>query len=162
MQRDCSPQTPRRQAEERKEFKMSAYVLPDSDLNALLSFAHAYGLQVQHNGVTYRCSEPETCQLLAVALRAENTNSVNVRYNENDQAVPITWRCLDSETPNPVEVAELTKHYDYNACETGEEYCETLPYAVTTTIRAAAALLLPGQQAIAKAQEQAGKDAERT
>jgi len=112
---------------------MSAFIVSDTHINALVSYATGGG--------PFRVSDGNP-QELGQMLVNENYRSVNYRYRERDE--PHTFRYRPYIKPlKPVEVIKLCDCYDYQSCET-DDYEKSEAYRLIQGIRSKALHLLPG------------------
>jgi hypothetical protein len=129
-------------------FTMSAFIVSDYHIHALLNFAitrrenvHVYQHQILINRQTTTARLSEIGQILL----NENYRSVNSRYTGNDTAPAYKFkRLIHSNTP--VEILKACSCYDYQACET-DDYNDTLAAHIIDAIRRAAINSLPGYDA---------------
>jgi hypothetical protein len=100
---------------------MSAFICTDETVNALAQLAPLDDSSLRQNVVNL--------------LRAENTRSVNYRYNEDDAIEPVTYQPNDAVSKlTPVEILKLCNHFDYQASET-DDYHESQAAKIVETIR---------------------------
>lgn len=101
---------------------MSAFIVTDNTINALLGFADAYTLQKFHVG-----SLNEVGQILV----DENYRSVNYRYKTDDK--PHTYR-YSRYTVKATDAAQHMDCYEYQACET-PDWEITLAFRICAHLR---------------------------
>lgn len=123
---------------------MSAFILNDYHLGAMVQFAVLHRVNVYHKGTWYYIQNHGTPDLLLTVLHRQNVRSVDSRYNEKNDVddlkfKPIAWSF------SAVQIIKACNCYDYQACET-EDYHDTLAFAVSDAIRAAAGRKLPGYE----------------
>jgi hypothetical protein len=147
-------------ATDRKERIMSAYIVRDEIILAMVSFAHGYTLRIEHQGRTYRGADASDCQALVDALIAENYASVNHRYHETTPPHAISWVAMGDATPDAVDIVEQVREYDYHACE-HPGYTESLAHAVVAALTKAAEAMHQGAQLVRDAAHTAARDAQR-
>lgn len=90
---------------------MSAYIVSDATIDALVTFAIGGGV--------YRVTS-ENPQKVGQMLVNENYRSVNHRYREKELAHTYTFKPMTRHL-SPVTILKLCDCYDYQACET-EDY----------------------------------------
>lgn len=119
---------------------MSAYIVSDAHINALVSYASSADVRYTYNGETIRIRgrEAETASLLYIA----NVESVNSRYNECEPSDGFRFRM--SIKPRPaLHIVKACNCFDYQACEV-ENYGDTIAAKITSAIRDDACRDLPG------------------
>jgi hypothetical protein len=94
---------------------MSAFIVTDSHINALVRYASRHNIRVFY-GATLQChAVRESEQSTADILLNENVKSVNYRYNENDNASIV----YDYKAPllTPIEAIKAAQCLRYQSCE---------------------------------------------
>jgi hypothetical protein len=125
---------------------MSAYLVPDFHINALVSWARdRHG----SNAVSYywegrRREVRNDEKRIASVLYAQNVRSVNHRYNESDAAHGFKFQYV-SNVLNPIDVIKGCHGYGYQACET-DDWQQTEAHAIIEGITQSAIRALPGYQ----------------
>lgn len=123
---------------------MSAFVVPDAHINALVTFGSKHDARFIHNRVrrAIKGNEAEIASLLYIA----NVESVNHRYREDGESVGFKFR------PDPnvsrrtaVQILAACACFDYQACEV-DHYEETIGHAIIQAIRTAACRRVPGYE----------------
>jgi hypothetical protein len=125
---------------------MSAYLVPDYHINALVSWAAG---RHGSNAVSYwwggrRREVRGEEKRIASVLFAQNVRSVNSRYNEADPAHGFKFK-LVSNMLNPIDVIKGCHGYGYQACET-DDYEQTEAFAIIAAIAQSAIRSLPGYE----------------
>jgi hypothetical protein len=124
---------------------MSAYILPDFHINALVTWAaNKHG----SNDASYcwqgsRRDIRGDVKRIASVLHAENVRSVNARYQECDPAHGFTYTATSSNILNPIDVIKACHGYDYQACE-ASGWEESEAKAIVDGIEACAVRSLAG------------------
>jgi hypothetical protein len=117
---------------------MSAYIVSDNHINAIVKFAS------QHSsggfGVVPQVAGNE--QAIAELLLAENTRSINYRYRESTPVEPIVFS-LDAPTLSPIQVLKACDCLDYQSCET-DDWESTTACKLISAIKSDAVRRLPG------------------
>jgi hypothetical protein len=123
---------------------MSAFIVPDYHINALVSWAaERHGL----NAVSYywggrRREVRGDEKRIASVLYAENVRSVNARYREADAAHGFKFKRVPNRL-NPIDVVKACHGYGYQACEAnGWEQSEA--FAIIAAITQSAIRAVPG------------------
>jgi hypothetical protein len=122
---------------------MSAYIVPDYHINALVSWA------ASRNGsgaVSYywngkRREIRNDAKRIASVLYAENVRSVNSRYKEADLAHGFTFKQV-ANMLNPIDVIKACHGYGYQACET-DDWPQSEAFAIIAAITQSAIRALP-------------------
>jgi hypothetical protein len=78
-------------------------------------------------------------------LYRQNVRSVDARYQEGNEVESLRYRPTGRPAVSAVQMIKACNCYDYQACET-DDYYETLAYAISDAIRAAAGRLVPGYE----------------
>jgi hypothetical protein len=126
---------------------MSAIVVPDYHINALVSWAgDRHGL----NSVSYwwnnegrKISNDQ--QRVASILYAENVRSVNYRYGESTPEDGFVFKRVNTCLLKASDVIKACHGYSYQASETGV-YEQTEAHKIIRAIELAAIKTLPGYQ----------------
>ena len=115
---------------------MSAWIVSDAHIDALITYAHSGGYD--------RVNRPETETELGQILVNENYRSVNARYrNEYGEPHRYTFKPYIDKPLKPVVVIKLCNCFDYQACET-DDYPKTPAAHIVESIRDRAISNLPG------------------
>lgn len=125
---------------------MSAYIVPDYHINALVSWAagrHGSGAVSYYWGGKHREIRNDAARVASV-LFAENVRSVNSRYKEHDPAHGFKYKPVLNRL-NPIDVIKGCHGYGYQACE-AEGYEQSEAFAIVAAIAQAAIRALPGYQ----------------
>ncbi len=125
---------------------MSAYVVPDYHINALVSWAAG---RHGSNAVSYwwggRCREVRGDERrIASVLYAENVRSVNSRYKEHDAAHGFVFKMV-ANMLNPIDVIKGCHGYAYQACE-ADDWEQSEAHAIIQGIERSAIRSLPGYE----------------
>jgi hypothetical protein len=125
---------------------MSAYLVPDYHINALVSWAAG---KHGSNAVSYwwagrRREVRGDEKRIASVLYAENVRSVNSRYKEHDPAHGFVFK-LVANMLNPIDVIKGCHGYAYQACET-EDWEQSEAHAIIQGIERSAIRSLPGYE----------------
>lgn len=123
---------------------MSAYIVPDYHINALVSWAAgrhgSNAVSYYWNGKRREVRNDE--KRIASVLYAENVRSANARYKEAGAAHGFTFKRVPNML-NPIDVIKACHGYGYQACEAeGHEQSEA--FAVIAAIAQSAIRALPG------------------
>lgn len=119
---------------------MSAFVVSDTHINTLVSFASLHQATYSHSGVYKRIKDRE--QDVAALLYAANVRSVNHRYDETEPFGNFVFRWVIN-LPSTLAILKACDCYEYQACET-DDYPQSEAAAVINAIRAWAIPRLPG------------------
>ena len=121
---------------------MSAFVVPDAHINALVTFGSKHDARFIHNRVrrAIKGNEAEIASLLYIA----NVESVNHRYREDGVSVGFKFR-PDRRDRTAVQILAACACFDYQACEV-DHYEETIGAAIIQAIRGAACRRVPGYE----------------
>lgn len=125
---------------------MSAYVLNDNNIDALLTALRAkYTLAGRStftlDGTKLDVHDDEALDMLGAILIKQNYQSVNYRYKENTQ--PHEYKFKECELLNDVQLFKLCDCYDYQACE-APDYSQTNAHKLIDRLRHAIISSLPG------------------
>ena len=123
---------------------MSAYLVPDYHINALVSWA---ATRHGSNAVSYywagsRRDVRANPKRIASVLYAENVRSVNARYSECDPAHGFVFKQVPNML-NPIDVIKGCHGYSYQACE-AEGWEDSEAFAIIQGIEQSAIRSLPG------------------
>jgi hypothetical protein len=96
---------------------MSAFIVSNTQINALVRYASRLGLSYQYAGLTRRVAgmEQETAEMLLAA----NYDSVNARYRENELPREIVYR-IDAPMLDAIKAIKLANSLAYQSCEFDE------------------------------------------
>jgi hypothetical protein len=126
---------------------MSAYIVPDYHINALVSWAaNRHGINVVSYwwaGDRYELRHNE--QRIASVLYAENVRSVNFRYSESTTASGFRFKNVMTHMLKAVDVIKACHGYIYQACE-ADDWKDTEARAIINAIEQAAIHSLLGYQ----------------
>lgn len=126
---------------------MSAYVVPDYHINALVTWAmerHGLAAVTYYWGGRRREVRGDEKRIASV-LHAENVRSVNSRYNEADPAHGFKFKRVSNRL-NPIDVIKACHGYGYQACETAD-WEQSEAFAIVDAITQSAIRSLPGYEA---------------
>ena len=112
---------------------MSAFMLSDNHLNALLSFLKKNTRHAQWT--------KDDLSRYGNVLKHQNNRSVNFRYKTEDKCSEFILK--DVVSPSAVQVLKYCACYDYQACET-DDYKNTEAFEIIQKIRSIAIDKLPG------------------
>lgn len=115
---------------------MSAYIVTDNTINAIITWAFTNKVWV--NGAYVTGNE----QNLAAMLFKANVDSVNYRYEENTADDSFEYAPY-TKTLSIVNMASLLAHFEYQACEV-EDWENTEACRFINTLRKALLSTLPG------------------
>lgn len=125
---------------------MSAYLVPDYHINALVSWAagrHGSNAVSYYWGGRRRDVRGDEKRIASV-LYAENVRSVNARYCESDPAHGFKFKLVPNRL-NPIDVIKGCHGYGYQACE-AEGYEQSEAFAIVAAIAQSAIRALPGYE----------------
>ena len=125
---------------------MSAYLVPDYHINALVSWAagrHGSNAVSYYWGGKHREVRNDEKRIASV-LYAENVRSVNARYRGADPAHGFVFKRV-ANVLNPIDVIKGCHGYGYQACE-AEGYEESEAFAIVAAIAQSAIRSLPGYE----------------
>lgn len=125
---------------------MSAYLVPDYHINALVSWAagrHGSNAVSYYWGGKHREVRNDEKRIASV-LYAENVRSVNARYKSADPAHGFVFKRVVNVL-NPIDVIKGCHGYGYQACE-AEGYEESEAFAIVAAIAQSAIRSLPGYE----------------
>lgn len=125
---------------------MSAYLVPDYHINALVSWAagkHGSNAVSYYWGGRRRDLRGDEKRIASV-LYAQNVRSVNSRYKEHDPAHGFAFK-LVANMLNPIDVIKGCHGYGYQACET-DDWEQTEAFAIIAAISQSAIRSLPGYE----------------
>lgn len=124
---------------------MSAYVVNNAHINAIVSWAGKHGVSVRHSNPKRAWSVAGNEQATAELLLRENTASVNYRYGTS---VPVRYIEFNFKAPNPrpIECIKAIHCLDYQSCE-HEGWDTSLACALLREIASVAVRALPGYDA---------------
>lgn len=124
---------------------MSAFVVSDNHINAIVRWACRNNVQVRHNSIYIY--QPGMEQEAASILLAENIRNVNYRYahNASAQTDPATTIVYNPDAPNlhPLAVIKAVHCLDYQCSET-DDYEQSQAAAILRAVLNSATLKLPG------------------
>lgn len=126
---------------------MSAYVVNDATINAIVTYAASIDARYYQQGVIRTVMGDE--QRIAGLLYTANVESVNCRYGEDDPSDPFTFRPVPASRIStdakqvPLFVLSLCNCLEYQSCEL-PQWETTLAKAILTGIREAVIRQLPG------------------
>jgi len=122
---------------------MSAFIVSNTQINALVRYASRLGLSYQYAGLTRRIAgmEQETAEMLLAA----NYDSVNARYKENELPREIIYR-IDAPMLDAIKAIKLANSLAYQSCEF-DEYEASESKVFTDTLVSWAVSKLPGYDA---------------
>lgn len=121
---------------------MSAWICSDLHINTLAAFAKAHDIRVYYNG-GFIDNEP---QRIAAILYTANVESVNQRYEADDDSSTFTYAPVNVTKIKPVVIIKACHCFDYQACEV-DNYESTVAYFIIQAIIGAACRILPGYEA---------------
>jgi len=122
---------------------MSAFICSDKHINTIVTWGSQYKVSAYHGvpGRTHEINGSE--QEVAKELLAENTKSVNYRYNESDPIEPIKYKL---ENPvSAIEAYKLCQSLSYQSCE-HPEWETSLAHAYIEAIQDEAIRRVPGYE----------------
>ena len=111
---------------------MSAYILNDENLDAILTACQLHNLY----------SHGKDLSAIGQALKDQNFRSVNCRYNENETPSPYQFKGL-TKLYSIVQLLKICDCYEYQSCET-KDYQETDACKIINYIRKNLIKLIPG------------------
>ncbi len=107
---------------------MSAYIVNDYHISALVNSVSAHEFHTWHNGATQNFTQESAGQI----LKDENYRSVNSRYQEDDKAPPFDHDLMVSK--QPVEILMGCRCFNYQACES-DDWDQTLAHSILEMIQ---------------------------
>ena len=96
---------------------MSAFIVSNTQINAIVRAASRMGLSYQYAGMTRRVAGME--QEMAEMLLCANYDSVNARYRENNLPRPIIY-AIDAPLLPVIATIKLANSLAYQSCEFDE------------------------------------------
>lgn len=122
---------------------MSAFIVSNTQINALVRYASRLGLTYRWAGLARRVGgmEQETVEMLLAA----NYDSVNARYKENELPREIVYR-IDAPMLDAIKAIKLANSLAYQSCEF-DEYEASESKAFTDALVSWAVNNLPGYDA---------------
>lgn len=122
---------------------MSAFIVSNTQINALVRYASRLGLTYRWAGLARRVGgmEQETAEMLLAA----NYDSVNARYKENELPREIVYR-IDAPMLDAIKAIKLANSLAYQSCEFNE-YEASESKAFTDALVSWAVNKLPGYDA---------------
>ena len=96
---------------------MSAFIVSNTQINAIVRAASRMGLSYQYAGMTRRVAGME--QEMAEMLLCANYDSVNARYKEDNLQREIIYR-IDAPILPMISIIKLTNSLAYQSCEFDE------------------------------------------
>lgn len=96
---------------------MSAFIVSNTQINAIVRAASRMGLSYQYAGMTRRVSGME--QEMAEMLLCANYDSVNARYKEDNLPREIIYK-VDAPLLSMIAIIKLTNSLAYQSCEFDE------------------------------------------
>ncbi len=124
---------------------MSAFLVNDTHIDALLTWA----MRPQWQSLSYyrhgdkRVTFFDNLDTIGQCLINQNYASLNGRYGDTDPAHE--YKFTNYFNPlSPVQVIKACDCYNYQACETGEDYWKSEAHEIIDTIRERAIDELPG------------------
>jgi hypothetical protein len=96
---------------------MSAFIVSNTQINAIVRAASRMGLSYQYAGMTRRVAGME--QEMAEMLLCANYDSVNARYKEDNLPREIVYR-VDAPLLSMIAIIKLTNSLAYQSCEFDE------------------------------------------
>lgn len=124
---------------------MSAFVVSDDHINALITWAAVFGASYSYDESS-RAYFRENEQHCAALLYTANVESVNDRYSDEAISTGFVFRHYeDWRKLTPVIVLKLCNCFDYQACEV-KKYRNTIAAQIIDGIRTHAIGLLPGYE----------------
>lgn len=96
---------------------MSAFIVSNTQINAIVRAASRMGLSYQYAGMTRRVAGME--QEMAEMLLCANYDSVNARYKEDNLPRPIIY-AIDAPILPALSIIKLAKSLEYQSCEYDE------------------------------------------
>lgn len=125
---------------------MSCMTVPDNHINALLSWVNHHDNNPTVIFTTHETFDPsdiDDLQRMAEILAAENTRSLNCRYNEEETPPRDIAFSFQLKDRSPVEILKACACYDYNSDQTGL-YAQSTAAQIIRAIRTRAIGRLPG------------------
>jgi hypothetical protein len=123
-----------------KEFQMSAYMVSDLHLNAIVTYAsnNSVSVFIGNKWFDVRCNE----QRIIAILETANKESLHVRYGDDDVTTGIKYKITD-KYQSPMQIIKLCDCFNYQACEVND-YEHTPAAAIIKAIIHNAINNLPG------------------
>lgn len=112
---------------------MSAFIVNDYHINALVSYGAQQGTSFYWKGKRF-AFDRETASELAAELYSENVRSVNARYNERARRKGFQFTRVVINHLEPADIISACDCLRYQSCETSD-YDRTLARAITNAIR---------------------------
>jgi hypothetical protein len=122
---------------------MSAYIVSDAHINALVTYAAAHDVRFVHARELHHIKGNE--EKIASLLYIANVESFNHRYREDGISTGFKFR-RDRTQRTAAEILKACAGFEYQACEV-DHYEETIGCRIIQAIRSAASRLVVGYEA---------------
>ena len=97
---------------------MSAFIVPDYQINALVSYGVKREAQFYTKNVGWERFNPDTAQVMAALLYRANVCSVNRRYGERTRTTGFRYQPVDVSGLTAADIIKACDCLDYQSCET--------------------------------------------
>ena len=121
---------------------MSAFIVSNDHINALVRFASVYDLGYYHSASETHVRVPGNEDIVAQMLLDENVRSVNFRYGDTAQADRISYD-INAPRLTAVQTIKAAACLEYQSCETSG-WTDSEAKALLDSIRSEAIAQLPG------------------
>jgi hypothetical protein len=96
---------------------MSAFIVNDYHINALVSFGVEYKAQFYTKKVGWEYFKDDTAQVMAALLYRANVCSVNHRYSERTRTTGFKFQPVDVSVWSAADIIKACDCLDYQSCE---------------------------------------------
>ena len=97
---------------------MSAFIVPDYQINALVSYGVKREAQFYTKNVGWERFNTDTAQVMAALLYRANVCSVNRRYGERTRTTGFRYQPVDVSGLTAADIIKACDCLDYQSCET--------------------------------------------
>lgn len=98
---------------------MSAFIVSDYHINALVSYGVMKSAQFYTKNVGWEYFNEDTAQVMAALLYRANVCSVNFRYGERTRTTGFRYQRVNVLSIRPADIVKACDCLDYQSCEIG-------------------------------------------